>query len=130
MALRIRAQEDGYRRAGVAHSADWVEHPDDAFDAAELAALHADPRITIEHQVGGQEKDGTPPPIPPGAWAEIAAAIKGLDAEGYGANGKPTVPAINAALPKDSMAIDASARDLVWGDLLRSGFAAPTKTGG
>lgn len=46
--LRIRAQRDGYRRAGRAWSRSAVELPADELTAQQLAALEADPRITVE----------------------------------------------------------------------------------
>lgn len=46
--LRIKSLRDGFRRAGVAHPADWVEHPAGAFDADQIAALKAEAMLIVE----------------------------------------------------------------------------------
>jgi hypothetical protein len=53
--IRIRSQKDGFRRAGVAHSKEWREYPDDKFSAEQLAALQAEPMLQVEvgADVGG-----------------------------------------------------------------------------
>lgn len=44
----ITSKRDGFRRCGIAHPALPTEHPDDAFTAAELKILKADPLLTVE----------------------------------------------------------------------------------
>ncbi len=46
--IRIRSQKDGFRRAGVAHSKEWREYPDDKFGTEQLAALQAEPMLQVE----------------------------------------------------------------------------------
>lgn len=46
--LRIKALRDGFRRAGVAHPADWVAHAAGAFDAGQIAALKAEAMLIVE----------------------------------------------------------------------------------
>jgi hypothetical protein len=46
--IRITAQRDGFRRAGMAHPAAPTDHPDAAFTAAQLAALQAEPLLVVE----------------------------------------------------------------------------------
>lgn len=46
--IRITAFRDGYRRAGMAHSTQPVEHPADRFTAEQLAQLRADQRLLVE----------------------------------------------------------------------------------
>lgn len=46
--IRITSKQDGFRRCGVAHPADATEHADDAFSAAQLKALQAEPMLVVE----------------------------------------------------------------------------------
>lgn len=46
--IRITSQQDGYRRAGTAHSVKAVEHPPGTFTAEQLAQLQADPRLSVQ----------------------------------------------------------------------------------
>lgn len=45
--VRVKADRDGYRRAGVAHTKAGIDHPADAFTADQMAALQDDPRLTV-----------------------------------------------------------------------------------
>lgn len=52
--IRVRARQDGFRRAGIAHPAAWVEHPFDS-DAempitgpAGIEQLMAEPKLQVE----------------------------------------------------------------------------------
>lgn len=46
--IRITSKQDGFRRAGLAHPARPVDHPDKAFTKEQLAALEAEPMLTVE----------------------------------------------------------------------------------
>jgi hypothetical protein len=46
--IRIKSKQNGFRRAGVAHSDQWVEYPEGRFNAEQLAALQAEPMLTVE----------------------------------------------------------------------------------
>jgi len=46
--IRIRSRKPGFRRCGVAHPAEWIEHPDDAFSAEQLEILSAEPMLQVE----------------------------------------------------------------------------------
>lgn len=46
--IRITSKREGFRRAGVAHPAAPTEYPDDAFSKEQLAALKAEPMLTVE----------------------------------------------------------------------------------
>lgn len=46
--IRITSKLEGFRRAGVAHPAAPTEYPDDAFSKEQLAALTAEPMLTVE----------------------------------------------------------------------------------
>lgn len=46
--VRITSKLDGFRRAGVAHPATPTEYQDDAFSEEQLAALKAEPMLTVE----------------------------------------------------------------------------------
>lgn len=46
--LRIRSRRDGFRRAGLAHPASWVEHDARALGGARIAMLLGEPMLEIE----------------------------------------------------------------------------------
>lgn len=46
--LRIKAARDGYRRCGVAHSRQAVDHPIDRFSEDQVAILEADPMLVVQ----------------------------------------------------------------------------------
>lgn len=46
--IRIRSKKDGFRRAGVAHPAEWVVYPDAAFTAEQIEQLRAEPMLQVE----------------------------------------------------------------------------------
>lgn len=48
MIVRITAKRDGFRRCGIAHPAQPVEHPAERFSAAELARLQGEPMLLVE----------------------------------------------------------------------------------
>jgi len=42
--IKVKATKEGFRRAGVAHSKEFKEYPDDFFSEEQLAQLEAEPR--------------------------------------------------------------------------------------
>lgn len=46
--VRIVSKVDGRRRAGIAHPGSATDHPADAFTAAQLAQLNADPLLIVQ----------------------------------------------------------------------------------
>ncbi len=46
--IRIRSKQHGFRRAGIAHPADWTEYADEAFTPEQLEALKAEPMLQVE----------------------------------------------------------------------------------
>lgn len=46
--VRIVSKVDGRRRAGIAHPGTATDHPADAFTAAQLAQLNADPMLIVQ----------------------------------------------------------------------------------
>jgi len=46
--IRIKAKRDGFRRAGRAHPARWVEYPDSEFTPEELRMLLSEPMLEVE----------------------------------------------------------------------------------
>jgi len=46
--IRITAKREGFRRAGMVHPATPTDYPDDAFTAAQLAQLKAEPMLVVE----------------------------------------------------------------------------------
>lgn len=55
--LRITAKKDGFRRAGVAHSAGPVDHPLDRFNADQIKALKAEPMLVVEETEAAKPAD-------------------------------------------------------------------------
>ena len=47
MALRITAQNDGFRRCGIPHPAQPTDHPAGRFTEEQIAILKADPMLTV-----------------------------------------------------------------------------------
>lgn len=45
--IRIRSLKDGFRRCGIAHSAQPVEYPDEQFTADELEQLLTEPMLSV-----------------------------------------------------------------------------------
>jgi hypothetical protein len=58
MSIRIKSKTVGFRRAGIAHSDQWVEYPDDRFTKKELAILTAEPELTVEEVKDPGKKAG------------------------------------------------------------------------
>lgn len=48
MTIRIRAKRAGFRRCGIAHPAEWTEHPDGIFTGEEIARLSAEPMLEVQ----------------------------------------------------------------------------------
>lgn len=60
----IRSKRDGFRRCGVAHAAGPVEWPDGRWTKEELAAIMAEPMLTVAVAASDPpEGDATPPPF-------------------------------------------------------------------
>ena len=47
--IKIKSKREGFRRCGVAHTKEPVEHADDKFSVEEITALEADPMLTVTH---------------------------------------------------------------------------------
>jgi len=56
--LRIKSKRNNFRRCGVAHSDQWVEHPEGRFTAGEIAILKAEPMLQVEMVVPEEISDG------------------------------------------------------------------------
>ena len=60
----ITSKREGFRRCGVAHEAGPTQWPDDRWTEAELAALMAEPMLTVAQVADDpQPGDATPPPL-------------------------------------------------------------------
>lgn len=73
MIVRIVARRDGFRRCGIAHPAQPVEHPAGRFSAAELARLQAEPMLEVElldDEQGGEAAAGAKPAAKPSRKAQ------------------------------------------------------------
>jgi hypothetical protein len=69
--IRITSKVDGFRRAGLAHSASPTDHPNDTLTKAQLLLLQAEPMLVVE--VLNDDKIGDKKPTNPPA---VDAAIK------------------------------------------------------
>jgi hypothetical protein len=47
--VRIKAQRDGYRRAGVAHTTAATDHAHDTFTPEQLEQLHGDANLSVSY---------------------------------------------------------------------------------
>lgn len=56
--IRITAATEGFRRAGMAHSKTPTDHPESAFDEAQIQALQAEPALTVQIIDQDSEKPG------------------------------------------------------------------------
>ena len=60
----ITSKREGFRRCGVAHAAGPTQWPDDRWTGAELAALMAEPMLTVAQAADDPPPgDATPPPL-------------------------------------------------------------------
>jgi hypothetical protein len=46
--IRIKSSQDGFRRCGIAHSAEVTEHEDNAFTEEQMEILKAEPVLLVE----------------------------------------------------------------------------------
>ena len=74
----ITSKSEGFRRVGIAHAATPTEYPDDAFTPEQLAALQAEPMLTVvvatevkEGDEGETTGDGTGEALPEITGEEI-----------------------------------------------------------
>lgn len=51
----ITAKKDGFRRCGIAHSKQAVEHPNGTFSAEQLEILKKEPMLVVQVTEGGDE---------------------------------------------------------------------------
>ena len=93
MAILITAKRDGFRRLGIAHSAQGTAYPDDHFTAAQLSVLKAEPMLVV---VEGAELDLDQEPSDENRNPKSAArAPKAPKA----ASPSSAAPAVSAAAP-------------------------------
>jgi hypothetical protein len=57
--IRIRSSINGFRRAGITHSADATVYPIDAFSASQLKQLEAEPRLSVEFITENTQADSS-----------------------------------------------------------------------
>jgi len=57
--LRITARRDGFRRGGIAHPAQPVDHPVDSLTDDQIGAIVAEPMLVVERVT---VPDPAPPP--------------------------------------------------------------------
>lgn len=54
--IRITSKQEGFRRAGMSHTKEPKEYPDHQFSPEQLAALEAEPMLTVEIVPDRKEK--------------------------------------------------------------------------
>jgi hypothetical protein len=118
MSIRITSSVPGFRRAGMAHSAGPVTHPDGTFSDAQLAQLQAEPRLVVEimddvaqsdntSSTAGQPQKGG---LDNDLLAELVTHIEGLDRENAELWTKDGLPKASS-FPKG---ISADEREAAW----------------
>jgi hypothetical protein len=90
--LRISARRDGYRRAGIAHFKQAVDHPIEAFSSAQFDQLFGDPNLLVAIVDLAAEKAAALDQA--GRDAAIRAAVATLGADDLTADGKPKIAAL------------------------------------
>lgn len=82
--IRIRSHQEGFRRAGVAHSKEWKEYAADHFTAKQLEQLVNEPMLQVE-EVGGEpdsdkeNSEGGDAPLPQYADITVEQIKERLD---------------------------------------------------
>ena len=116
----VSAARDGFRRSGRAWSRTPIVVPAAELDDAALAALRADPSITVVPTgPEGPDPEGGPPPLPadvPSARAALlGAAARQLDPDDdtqWNKDGRPDISALEAA--SGLATVSAVERDAAW----------------
>lgn len=110
--VRIRAiRPEGRFRAGRFWPAEGAVVENGEFDEGARAALAADPYLRVEPVAAGESAADAVE----AAKEAIVAAIAGLPPEAFGADGKPKLDALRAALP--DLKVSAALRDDVWSEV-------------
>lgn len=139
MKIRTRAYQDGFRRAGVAHSTEWQTWPADRFSSEQVEQLHEEPGLMMEiivepgdhpQEILGDElpelaedqapTDGEQPEAEaeaePDQASDIVAAARQAVAEGQTiASGAPSVDALQEILGRD---VTSAERDEAWDSIM------------
>lgn len=132
----IQAKREGFRRAGVAHTAAPRIWDEDDFTPEQWEALGRDPMLVVVEAAadatgreGSKDETGAHPHVEKEATFEerLAAAIGLLRFDEFGGDGKPRVDAIRARLAHaERKSVNAGERDRVWAKMLEDGFEAPS----
>ncbi|MHB8808962.1 MAG: HI1506-related protein [Desulfobulbaceae bacterium] len=98
--IRIVSKKEGFRRCGVAHPRGPVDYPDGHWTAEQLAALQAEPQLSVQiiqteppeadtsheshttHETNDQTPEAPAPPTPPAAPIAKRAAQKAAQKKG------------------------------------------------
>ena len=121
--IKIAGKRHNFRRCGIAHPKDPVEHNDDRFSKKELAILKAEPMLIVEVTVDGhtEQRPDNPEPgilehavyVAPAQPEDplIAAAREAILRGKTTGDGKPLVSAMEEIMEEDISAAD---RDRAW----------------
>jgi hypothetical protein len=55
--IRIRSKREGFRRCGIAHSAEPKDYPNEQFTKKQFADLKAEPMLFVEELPDPKEKE-------------------------------------------------------------------------
>lgn len=113
--LFIRSKHDGYRRAGVAFTRDGVTLDRRALTDQQLAAIEADPRLTIR-DAPGEAAAAEAEAADEAMLDKLRAIAAALPADALKSDGSPKVAAFRAALAEAGieMELSAAALDELW----------------
>jgi hypothetical protein len=106
MTIIIVSKQEGFRRAGVAHSEKPASYPDDHFTKEQLDNLEAEPMLRVSHV-----EDHEPDPITEDAIVAAIHQMKPMDGTQWTSDGKPQLPALEALLQGK---VTAKERDTAW----------------
>ena len=104
--IRIRAnRKEGFRRCGIFHPHEAVDHPEKRFSKDELAQLMTEPMLTVEVVEASDTRDN------PAAAALLEAAKTAIANGNTTSDGRPTVDAMAEIMGEKVSAAD---RDKAW----------------
>jgi hypothetical protein len=130
--IRITSKREGFRRAGLAHSANPAHYFDDHFTAEQLAALKAEPMLVVEELPDdaetelvvspGEAQGERLPPIPLQEFGPqhevdvdyLAKFIQDLDPENKEHWTAAGLPQCDALADLVQQPVSASMRDAAW----------------
>ncbi len=138
----IRSSSAGFRRCGVAHPAEDVVHPANAFSEQEWEVLAKEPRLLVRgarpDEVAAFEAGGSGDDIPAAITglteaqlSQLDAVIRALPFADFTGTGKPKVGVVQDALKEAKADFTVSGKDVAaaFDRMVAAGFTVPTAPG-